>query len=118
MINEGKLAGKLLVVEDVKAYGKTGQFKKRTIVIEQNPGSLDPYAENPIAVEFLEGFERVDSLAIGDVIEVSYKLAGRSWMKPETSEMKFFVNVQVEGVKVLEKTTTPAAPAEPVDIPF
>jgi hypothetical protein len=36
----------------------------------------------------------VDDLAVGDEIEVTYRLSGRRWQKDETSEPKYFLSAE------------------------
>jgi hypothetical protein len=61
------------------------------VVLEQSKASFT----NFIPVEFVkDGCDAVDDLAVGDEIEVTYRLSGRRWQKDEASEAKYFLSAE------------------------
>ena len=53
-------------------------------------------------LEFVQdNCDSADDLAVGNDVEVSYKLAGRKWQKDPSSEVKFFLNAEALSFKVL-----------------
>ena len=82
--------GVVHLIEETKTFGQKG-FRKRLVVLEQSKGTFT----NFIPVEFVkEGCEAVDDLAVGDEIEVTYRLSGRRWQRDETSEAKYFLSAE------------------------
>ena len=93
------------------------KFKKRELIVE--------YAENPQYPEFLK-FEAnqdkvslLDSLKVGDNVEVFFNLRGRPWTNKE-GVTSYFNNMNVWKVNVLGSDAGSAAQspeyAKPVDI--
>jgi len=78
------------LVEETKTFGQKG-FRKRLVVLEQSKGTFT----NFIPVEFVkDGCDAVDDLAVGDEIEVTYRLSGRRWQRDEGSEAKYFLSAE------------------------
>ncbi|MFM8986860.1 MAG: DUF3127 domain-containing protein [Planctomycetia bacterium] len=78
------------LIEETKTFGQKG-FRKRLVVLEQSKGTFT----NFIPVEFVkDGCDAVDDLAVGDEIEVTYRLSGRRWQKDEASEAKYFLSAE------------------------
>ncbi|XZE55140.1 DUF3127 domain-containing protein [Planctomycetaceae bacterium SH139] len=89
-MSEAKVRGVVHVIEETKTYGSKG-FRKRLIVLEQEKGSFTNY----VPLEFTrDDCDSVDSLNVGDEIEVSYRLSGRKWQRDATSEVKYFLNAE------------------------
>ncbi len=89
-MSEPTVSGKVIVVEDTKTYGQKG-FRKRLLVLEQDQGRFSNY----VPIEFTnDNCDKVDGIALGDEIEVTYRLSGRKWQKDPASEVKYFVNVE------------------------
>ena len=111
-MSDAAVRGIIHVIEDTKTYGQSG-FRKRVVVLEQDKGRFTNY----IPVEFVhEGCDDVDALSIGDDVEITYRLTGRKWQRDEQSEVKYFLNAEAMGFKVVKKTeggaATPAASSE------
>ena len=82
--------GVVHLIEETKTFGQKG-FRKRLVVLEQSKGTFT----NFIPVEFVkEGCDAVDDLAVGDEIEVTYRLSGRRWQRDEASEAKYFLSAE------------------------
>jgi len=82
--------GVVHLIEETKTFGQKG-FRKRLVVLEQSKGTFT----NFIPVEFVkEGCDAVDDLAVGDDIEVTYRLSGRRWQRDQASEVKFFLSAE------------------------
>ncbi|MFM7205637.1 MAG: DUF3127 domain-containing protein [Planctomycetaceae bacterium] len=82
--------GVVHLIEETKTFGQKG-FRKRLVVLEQSKGTFT----NFIPVEFVkDGCDAVDDLAVGDEIEVTYRLSGRRWQKDEASEAKYFLSAE------------------------
>jgi hypothetical protein len=87
------------LIEETKTYGQKG-FRKRLVVLEQDNGRFT----NFIPVDFVQdGCDTVDELNVGDEVEVNYRLSGRKWQRDANSEVKFFLNAEATGFKVIKK---------------
>lgn len=96
-MSEAKVKGTVHVVEDTKTFGQKG-FRKRLVVLEQDNGRFQNY----IPVEFLQdACDQVDSLNVGDEVEVSYRLSGRKWQRDPSSEVKYFLSCEATTFHVL-----------------
>ena len=97
-MSEGKLQGVVHVIEPTKSYGQKG-FRKRLVVLEQDNGRFPNY----IPVEFVQdSCDQADSLRIGNVIEVHYRLSGRKWQRDPQSEVKYFLSCEASNFRVLD----------------
>jgi hypothetical protein len=102
-VNEGKVRGIIHLIEETKTFGQKG-FRKRVVVLEQ-PG--DRFT-NYVPIEFTQdACDRVDSLKLGQEIEVSFRLSGRRWQRDPNSEVKFFVNPEASNFKVVNGEADP-----------
>ena len=98
-MSDTKLRGVVHQIDETKTYGQKG-FRKRQVVLEQDNDRFTNY----IPMEFIQdGCDTVDGLKVGDDIEVTYRLSGRKWQKDAQSEVKFFVNVEATGFRVLDE---------------
>jgi hypothetical protein len=89
--------GVVHLIEETKSFGQKG-FRKRLVVLEQSKGTFT----NFIPLEFVkDGCDAVDDLAVGDDIEVTYRLSGRRWQKDEASEAKYFLSAEALSFKRL-----------------
>lgn len=97
-MSEASVQGRVHVIEDTKTYGQNG-FRKRLVVLEQENDRFTNY----IPLEFIrEACDQVDELNVGDQVEVRYRLSGRKWQKDPSSEVRFFLNAEASGFRVLE----------------
>jgi hypothetical protein len=112
-MSDARVRGIVHMIEETKTYGQKG-FRKRLVVLEQNNGRFTNY----VPLEFTnDGVDTVDELNVGDDIEVSYRLSGRRWQKDAQSEVKFFLNAEATGFKVVQgKSASTDSPAPPDDI--
>ncbi len=112
-MSTGKIEGKVHFIEETKTYGQKG-FRKRLVVVEQENGRFTNY----LPVEFVQdSCDEVDQMAVGNEVEVSYRLSGRKWQRDPQSEVKFFLSAEATGFKVLSGEA-PAAAEAPADIPY
>jgi hypothetical protein len=96
-MSDGKIRGVVHQIDETKTYGQKG-FRKRQVVLEQNNDRFTNY----VPVEFIQdGCDTVDDLKVGDDVEVTYRLSGRKWQRDAHSEVKFFVNVEATGFRVV-----------------
>ncbi len=96
-MSDAKVRGVVHLIEETKTYGQKG-FRKRVVVLEQEKGSFS----NFVPLEFTrDGCDSVDQLQVGDEIEVDYFLSGRRWQKDPSSEVKFFLNAEATGFRLL-----------------
>ena len=96
-MSDAKVRGKVHLVEETKTYGQKG-FRKRLVVLEQENDRFTDY----IPIEFVQdACETVDGINVDDEVEISYRLRGRKWQKDAKSEVKFFLNAEATGFKVL-----------------
>lgn len=97
-MSDGKVQGKVHLIEETKTYGQKG-FRKRLVVLEQSKGRFDNY----IPVEFLQdNCDAVDEMSVGNDVEISYRLNGRRWQKDSNSEVKFFLNLEATDFRILD----------------
>lgn len=96
-MSDGKVQGKVHLIEETKTYGQKG-FRKRLVVLEQSKGRFDNY----IPVEFLQdNCDSVDEMSVGNDVEITYRLNGRKWQRDANSEVKFFLNLEAVDFRVL-----------------
>jgi len=108
-MSDTKVRGIVHLIEETKTYGQKG-FRKRLVVLEQNDGRFTNY----IPLEFLkDNCEAADDLAVGNEVEVSYKLSGRKWQKDPSSEVKYFISAEALSFKVLTAGSSVEAGGDP-----
>ncbi len=113
--------GKFILINETKEYGSNG-FRKREAVIKTN----SQYPQE-IIFEFIQDkCDLLDKFKVGDNVEISYNLNGRSWVNPQ-GETKYFNSIQ--GWRIEKSDVTAEAMAEthaapvassnvPNDLPF
>jgi hypothetical protein len=119
-MSDSKVRGVVHLIEETKTYGAKG-FRKRMVVLEQDKGSFTNY----VPVEFTrDDCDSVDSLNVGDEVDVTYRLNGRKWQRDEMSEVKYFVSIEatrfdlVGGESAAGKARRPATNASAVNDAF
>lgn len=96
-MSDAKVRGVVHLIEETKTYGQKG-FRKRLVVLEQEKGSFTNY----VPLEFTrDACDSVDQLQVGDEIEADYMLSGRRWQRDPGSEVKFFLNAEATGFRLL-----------------
>src|SRR5690606_18797422 len=96
-MSDAKGRGVVHLNEETKTCGQKG-FRKRLVVLEQEKGSFTNY----VPLEFTrDACDSVDQLQVGDEIEADYMLSGRRWQRDANSEVKFFLNAEATGFRVL-----------------
>lgn len=106
-MSDGKVQGKVHLIEETKTYGQKG-FRKRLVVLEQSKGRFD----NFIPIEFVQDdCDSVDEMSVGNNVEVSYRLAGRKWQKDSNSDVRFFLNLEATDFQILDGGGSGGAPA-------
>jgi len=96
-MGDAKVRGTVHLIEETKTFGQKG-FRKRMVVLEQEKGSFTNY----VPLEFTrDACDSVDQLQVGDEVEVEYFLNGRKWQRDAQSEVKYFVNVEATGFKLI-----------------
>lgn len=89
-MSDAKVRGVVHMIEETKTYGAKG-FRKRLVVLEQDKGSFVNY----VPIEFTrDECDAVDSLNVGDEIDVTYRLNGRKWQRDAASEVKYFLSAE------------------------
>ncbi|MEX0824956.1 MAG: DUF3127 domain-containing protein, partial [Pirellulaceae bacterium] len=100
-MSDSKVQGVVSVIEETKTYGQKG-FRKRLVVLEQDNGSFTNY----IPVDFVrDACDSVDELKVGDEVEITYRLNGRKWQRDADSDVKYFLNAEALGFRVLGSKT-------------
>lgn len=95
-MSDAKVRGIVHVIEGTKTFGQKG-FRKRLLVLEQN-GRFPNY----IPIDFTgDNCDSIDSLKVGDEIEVTYRLNGRKWQRDPSSEVKYFLNAEAVSFQVV-----------------
>ncbi len=106
-MSDTKVRGIVHFIDQTKTYGQNG-FRKRLVVLEQDKQKFTNY----VPVEFTnDNCDTVDSLNVGDDVEVQYRLSGRKWQKDAKSEVKYFLNAEGLGFEVMSGTGGGAAAA-------
>lgn len=126
------IIGKLHAVMDTQQV--TATFRKREFVVE--------FSENPMYPQFIlyqlvqDRVELLSGFQVGDMIDVSFNLRGRSWTSP-SNEVKFFNSLEAWRINPAQPEmgdpnqggmaqpaaggqpaqSTPAAPATPASQP-
>jgi hypothetical protein len=97
-MGDGKVRGVVHLIEETKTYGQKG-FRKRVVVLEQDKQRYVNY----VPLEFTnDDCDAVDSLHVGDEVEVEFWLNGRKWQKDADSEVKYFLNASAASFKLLD----------------
>ncbi len=112
-MSDGKVRGKVHFIDETKTYGQRG-FRKRQVVLEQDGERFTNY----IPFEFTyEGCDAVDTLNVGDEVEIEFRLSGRKWQKDPKAEVKYFLNAEaIRFQLVSDGPTSGGAPsASPTD---
>ena len=114
-MSTGKAEGKIHFIEETKTYGQKG-FRKRLVVLEQDNGRFTNY----LPIEFVQdSCDEVDQMAVGNEVEVSYRLSGRKWQRDQNSEVKYFLSAEATGFKILNADGAGADKSEPAaDVPY
>lgn len=96
-MSDSSVRGIVHLIEPTKSFGQKG-FRKRVVVLEQDKGRFT----NFIPLEFTnDGCDTVDSLRVGQEVEIAYRLSGRKWQKDSASEVKFFLSAEALSFRVL-----------------
>lgn len=89
-MSDPKVRGIVHFIDETRTYGQNG-FRKRLVVLEQDRERFTNY----VPVEFTnDNCDSVDSLNVGDDVEIDYRLSGRKWQKDSKSEVKYFLNAE------------------------
>ena len=111
-MSSAAVTGKVHVIEETKTYGQKG-FRKRLMVLEQDNGRFTNY----IPVEFIQdACDSADELAVGDEVEVTYRLSGRKWQRDPNSEVKYFLSAEAMNFRVLSASS--GETSETDEIPY
>jgi hypothetical protein len=93
-MNEIKIKGEVLFVDEVKVYGAKG-FRKHEVVIKTGNEKYP----NPIQVEFIKtAIDASTALQVGQEVEIECRLNGRDWTNPKDGVVKYFTSV--EGMEI------------------
>ncbi len=104
-MSEAKIKGHVHLVEETKTFGQKG-FRKRLVVLEQDNGRFQNY----IPIDFIQdACNQVDSLNVGDEIEVTYRLGGRKWQRDAASEVKYFLSCEATNFRLLSGSDAAAS---------
>ena len=88
--------GTVHLIEETKSYG-SGGFCKRLMVLEKSENGYTNY----VPLEFIkEDCDTADKLSVGDEVEVKFRLNGRKWQKDSDSDVRYFLNAEVDSFKV------------------
>ncbi|MEO8268560.1 MAG: DUF3127 domain-containing protein [Aureliella sp.] len=107
-MSEAKVKGHVHLVEETKTFGQKG-FRKRTVVLEQDNGRFQNY----IPIDFIQdACDQVDTLKVGDEVEITYRLGGRKWQRDAASEVKYFLSCEATNFRVLSGSAGGTASGE------
>ncbi len=96
-MSDTKIRGRVHLIEETKTFGQKG-FRKRLVVLEQDNGRFT----NFIPLDFIgDACDSVDSLQVGDEVEVNYRLSGRKWQRDAQSEVKYFLSAEATGYRLV-----------------
>ena len=109
-MNEIKIAGKIVHVDEVKEYGANA-FRKHLVVVKTGD---DKWA-NPIPVEFTkEAIDKSTQLKTGQNVVIDARLNGREW-KGQDGVTKWFVSVNGYEISSSEADGPTEPSREPID---
>ena len=104
-MSDPKVRGIVHFIDETRTYGQNG-FRKRLVVLEQEKERFT----NFVPVEFTnDNCDSVDSLKVGDDVEIDYRLSGRKWQKDAKSEVKYFLNAEGLRFQVMAKQSSASA---------
>ena len=96
-MSDAKVRGVVHLIEETKTYGQKG-FRKRLVVLEQEQGSFTNY----VPLDFTrDACDSVDQMQAGEEVELDYMLSGRRWQRDANSEVKYFLNAEATGFRIL-----------------
>lgn len=102
------IRGTVHVVGQVQTFGRG--FRKRTVVLTQDDGQYTNY----VPIDFVrDDCESVDTMAVGDEVEVEFELRGRQWQKSPNDEVKYFMNAEGRSWKKIASDPYPQVDPEP-----
>lgn len=102
-----QLTGKLIVKNDTQQVSE--KFSKREFVIE----TQDTYPQKILFQLTQEKCALLDNAKVGDTLNVSFNLKGRSWTNPQ-GETKYFNTIEAWRIEL--SGTQPQAPQQAQDI--
>jgi hypothetical protein len=110
IMNEIKITGEVVFVDEVKEYGENA-FRKHVVVVKTGD---DKWA-NPIPVEFTkEAIEKSTQLKTGQRVVVDARLNGREW-KGRDGVTKWFVSVNGYEISSSEADVSAEPNPDPTD---
>lgn len=113
-MSTGKVEGKVHFIDETKTFGQKG-FRKRLVVLEQDTGRFTNY----LPMEFIQdACDDVDQLAVGNEVEISFRLSGRKWQRDEHSEVKYFLSAEATGFRVLAGESNENALPTEAEVPY
>lgn len=98
--------GKIVVVMDTKQISAT--FQKREFVINI-PDDNPKYQDNVLFEVVGEKCGILDSFQVGQEVEVSWNLKGRTWDKGDGSPMRYFNTLQCWKINATSQQQAPPA---------
>ena len=118
------ITGKALVVGKTLNVSREKEFLKRELVLDAS--RYDEYTgekrENYVVITFQQKrCEELDGIGVGDLIEVSFVLNGRSYQKDgQTKYITDIIGYKVEkkkGAAPIQEPTAPVITPEPIQEP-
>lgn len=98
--------GKIVVVKDTQHISAT--FQKREFVLEIPEDN--PEYVNTVQFEVIKDkCDVLDSFQVGQEVEVSWNLKGRSWDKKDGSPMRYFNTLQCWKINATSQQQSPPA---------
>ena len=113
-----EIIGTLDVIGDTKSFGDNG-FTKRDFVITES----DTKFPNPVKLSLKkDNCSLLDKFKKGDKVKVTFSIDGRSWKKPDTGVVSWFVDLTAFKIQAAEgegdapDVPPPAEPDESINL--
>ena len=107
-MSETKFNGIITVINETQVVND--KFQKREFVVTDN----GMYPQQVMFQVIQDKTSLLDSLKVGDNVDVSYNLRGRPWTNPQ-GQLKFFNTLEAWKLEKLNDAAVPTATAEADD---
>jgi hypothetical protein len=106
--------GMIHTVGDVQLKGQDGTFRIRDFVLVENPADSYPtYAKFKTVQDMTD---RLDAFRTGQLVMVSWNLAGRKWTNPDGIDV-YFTDLEAAKIDLVEAVVDQDAERGPVTAP-
>jgi hypothetical protein len=108
-MNKNRLNGHVMSIGKTQVI--SDKFQKREMIL--NTGAN---FNNLVQIQFTQNnCELLDSVKVGEFVEIDINIGGREWTNPNTGELKYFVTIDGWRISIQEgsEQNKPQIPSEP-----